>query len=139
MANNPLILSSNGLPGEDQAIAVSLNGFARVNGAELYYEATGEGLPVVLIHGSWVDHRMWVDQVQALADHHMVLRYDVRGYGRSSMPSIQYSHHEDLDGLLNHLKIGRAHLVGLSMGGAIAVNAAICLSRTGAVPDDHSW
>lgn len=106
-------------------MAVSRSGFARVNEAELYYEVTGDGFPVVLIHGAWVDHRMWCDQVKALRDSYAVVRYDVRGHGRSSMPSIQYSHHEDLDGHLNHLKIGRADLVGLSMGGAIAVNAAI--------------
>ena len=50
----------------------------RVPGGELYYEAQGDGVPVVLVHGLALDARMWDDQVPALKDIARVVRYDVR-------------------------------------------------------------
>jgi len=99
-------------------------GFAKINGAKLYYEVTGRGSPVALIHGFTLDRRMWDDQVAALALRHQVVRYDLRGFGRSSLPSNAYSHVDDLQTLLNYLGIDRVALLGLSMGGAIALDFA---------------
>jgi pimeloyl-ACP methyl ester carboxylesterase len=99
--------------------------WAAVNGARLYYEQSGEGPDVVLIHGFSLDTRMWEPQVPALIEQVRITRYDVRGFGRSSAATPQHDAVADLLGLLDHLGIRRAHIVGMSMGGAIATDFAL--------------
>lgn len=97
-----------------------------VNNARLYCEMAGTGPAVVLLHGFTLDTRMWEDQFQALAQQFQVVRYDLRGFGRSDVPKAEpYSHAADLHGLLDQLGIARAHLVGLSKGGAVALDFAL--------------
>jgi pimeloyl-ACP methyl ester carboxylesterase len=85
-----------------------------VPGGELYYEVAGDGAAVVLVHGRAVDARMWDDQLPALEDIARVVRYDVRGFGRSTRDAdTSYSHGDDLWRLLDHLGIDEAVLVGL--------------------------
>jgi pimeloyl-ACP methyl ester carboxylesterase len=62
---------------------------------------------------------MWDDQYDEFAKHYTVLRYDLRGYGKSALPQKEnlYAHHEDLKALLDHLEIQKAAIIGLSMGG----------------------
>jgi pimeloyl-ACP methyl ester carboxylesterase len=102
------------------------SGLVDVNGARLYYEVAGAGSPLVLIHGFSLDHRMWDDQFEAFSLHHRVIRYDLRGFGRSSLPDGQpYSHTEDLRALLNTLGLDCAAVAGLSLGGWVATNFAL--------------
>jgi pimeloyl-ACP methyl ester carboxylesterase len=101
------------------------HGFAPVNGTRLFYEVKGSGPAVVLIHGGQLDCRMWDDQFAALAGHFRVIRYDVRGYGGSVRPDLPYSDADDLAALLDYLKVDKAHLVGLSLGGRIAIDFAV--------------
>jgi 3-oxoadipate enol-lactonase len=97
-----------------------------VPGGELYYEVSGDGVPVVLVHGHALDARMWDDQVPALEDVARVVRYDARGFGRSRRDAeTPYSHGGDLWLLLDHLGIERAVLVGMSMGGRTVVEATL--------------
>jgi pimeloyl-ACP methyl ester carboxylesterase len=98
------------------------HGFAPVGGTRLFYEVKGAGPAVVLIHGGQLDCRMWDDQIAALAQHFRVIRYDVRGYGGSPRPELLYSDAADLAGLLDYLEVKKAHLVGLSLGGRIAID-----------------
>ena len=98
------------------------SGTIAVDGGRLWYEAAGEGAPVVLLHGGLWDSRMWEDQFEPLAERCRVVRYDLRGYGRSSRPEGSYSHSDDLKAVLDHLGIERASLVGLSLGAAIAID-----------------
>jgi pimeloyl-ACP methyl ester carboxylesterase len=100
-------------------------GFAEVNGTKLYYEMMGEGHTVVLIHAGKLDRRMWEDQFEKFSKHYKVVRYDVRGYGKSEIPQKPYSDVEDLCSLLKFLNIDKACLVGLSMGGKIAIDFAL--------------
>ena len=101
-------------------------GIAEVNGTSLYYEDVGRGHPVVLVHGHTVDGRMWDDQVEPLASKNRVIRYDARGYGRSAVPvNKDYAHTKDLKALLDDLEVSQAHVIGLSMGGLIAVDFAL--------------
>jgi 3-oxoadipate enol-lactonase len=101
-------------------------GFADVNGTRLYYEVAGSGHPLVLIHGFSLDTRMWDAQFEVFAERYKVVRYDIRGYGKSAAPGTEgYYHAEDLKELLEHLSIERAHIVGLSLGGAIAIEFAV--------------
>jgi pimeloyl-ACP methyl ester carboxylesterase len=101
------------------------HGFAPVNGSRLYYETTGTGSAVVLIHGGQLDSRMWDDQVAASSRDFRVIRYDVRGYGGSHRPDMIYSDADDLAALLDYLDVDKAHLVGLSLGGRIAIDCAL--------------
>src|SRR5215210_871503 len=98
---------------------------AEVNGAGIYYEVAGEGEPLVLVHAGIADSRMWDDQLAAFAGGYRVLRYDMRGFGRTEMVEGPFSHHEDLRGLLDFLGVGRAHLVGCSMGGGAVLDFAL--------------
>lgn len=97
-----------------------------VNGTRLYYEEAGSGPAVVLIHGFTLDTRMWDDQFLPLAQHFRVIRYDMRGFGQSAVPTNEpYSHVEDLRALLDHLNVQQASLVGLSKGGGVALDFAL--------------
>lgn len=99
---------------------------AVVNGTRLYYELAGVGNPLVLIHGNTLDTRMWDDQVAAFACHYRVIRYDMRGYGRSALPSAApYAPADDLKALLSHLGLSHVHILGLSRGGAVAIDFAL--------------
>ncbi len=91
----------------------------------LYYEIAGEGQPLVLIHGGLVNSGLWNDQFEVFAQHCRVLRYDVRGFGQSKPPTAYYSNHGDLRDLLDFLGIERATVLGLSMGGGIAIDFAL--------------
>jgi pimeloyl-ACP methyl ester carboxylesterase len=97
-------------------------GVAEVNGARLWYEIAGNGPPLALIHGFTLDHRMWDDQFEAFAAHYRVLRYDLRGFGASSVPDGPYRHEDDLAALLTQFGMERAGIVGLSLGGQIATD-----------------
>jgi pimeloyl-ACP methyl ester carboxylesterase len=74
-------------------------GFASVSEPVLYFETAGKGPAVVLIHGGNLDRRMWDQQFQEFAKHFQVIRYDVRTFGRSDLPSKPYSDVEDLASL----------------------------------------
>jgi pimeloyl-ACP methyl ester carboxylesterase len=100
----------------------SASGFAEVNGTKLFYEMKGRGEAIVFIHSGGFDRRIWDDQFSTFADHYNVIRYDVRGYGKSNPPTKPYSDDEDLYQLLKFLKIPKAHLIGMSMGGRIAID-----------------
>ena len=92
----------------------------------IYFEATGHGEPVVLIPGFTLDLRMWEPQVEPLARSYRVVRYDVRGFGRSVPVLTPHAPAaEDLLAILDHLEIPQTHLVGMSMGGRIAIDFAL--------------
>jgi 3-oxoadipate enol-lactonase len=101
------------------------SGYAEVNGTRLYYETMGKGRAVVFIHGGLVDSRMWDNQFAEFAKRYEVIRYDLRGFGKSNFPSAPFSYVEDLYALLKFLKIDKASLVGLSLGGQIATEFAL--------------
>ena len=87
-----------------------------------HYEIAGGGQPLVLIHGGLVNSGLWDDQFEVFAQGHRTLRYDVRGFGKSTSPASYFSNHSDLRDLLDEVKIERACVLGLSMGGAIAID-----------------
>lgn len=110
------------------SVALSLpalgQGYIKVPRGSLYYEERGSGEPVILIHGHSLDRRMWDEQFDALARHFRVIRYDMRGYGKSSsqMENFQFTHAGDLVILMDSLHINKAHLVGLSLGGEVGAD-----------------
>lgn len=113
---------------EPTAAIETRSGFVDVPGARLFYESAGSGDAVVLIHGNVGDRRHWDAQFEALAaGGYRVIRYDLRGFGRSTLPEEDhpYSDHEDLAALLDQLGIASAHVVGFSLGSSIAVDFAL--------------
>jgi pimeloyl-ACP methyl ester carboxylesterase len=96
-------------------------GRAPVEGGTLHYEVAGEGPGVVLIHPGLWDSRTWDATFPAFAKRHRVLRYDMRGYGRSDRPVGPFSHVEDLRDVMEAAGIDRASIVGNSVGGAVAI------------------
>lgn len=101
------------------------HGVVNVDGGSLYYESAGDGAAVVLLHGGATDRRLWDRQFQSWAEEFRVVRYDERGFGKSISSKTPYGGHDDLGGLLDHLELQRATLVGLSLGGRIALDYAI--------------
>ncbi len=95
-------------------------GYADVDGGRLYYETSGKGPALVLIHAGFLDSRMWDTQFQLFSQNYRVIRYDVRGFGKSDVARIKFSDYKDLRGLLDHLRVKTASLVGVSNGGRIA-------------------
>jgi len=97
----------------------------QINGARIHYERTGTGFPLLLIHAGIADSRMWQPQVAALAERFDMIRPDLRGCGQSEVPPTSYSMPDDLIALLDHLDMERAHIIGCSMGGTVAIDLAI--------------
>jgi pimeloyl-ACP methyl ester carboxylesterase len=96
-----------------------------VPGGEVAYEVVGRGPAVVLLHGGFMDRRSWDRVVPELSKSYRVVRYDIRPFGESTAPKEPYFVPDDLLRLLNHLKIDRAHLVGHSFGGGVALDFAL--------------
>ena len=115
----------------DQRGRRSATGFLAVDGGNLYYEVEGAGEALVLIHGFLGNLRMWDFQAQALAGSYRVIRCDMRGFGRSTTEHVEFAYWADVAALLDHLGVDRAHVVGQSFGGSIALDLA--LARPGRV------
>jgi 3-oxoadipate enol-lactonase len=130
----------------------SRTGFADTEaGGRLFFEVAGDGPPVVLIHAGLWDSRIWDDQMPAFAARHRVLRYDIRGFGRSDGVSGAFSHRGDLADVMDAVGMDRAALVGCSIGGSLAIDftldrparvdalVAVCSGMSGdQTPDDPS-
>jgi len=98
----------------------------RVSGGDIGYDEAGDGPPVLLVHAGLTDRRMWEHQFWSLADTYRVIRYDWRGRGESDdVDQGEVAHHEDLLALMDELDIDQAAVIGCSMGGAYALNAAL--------------
>lgn len=102
--------------------------FATIGKSSIFYidQGTNNSLPIIFIHGFPFSHEMWKDQIQLTGKDYRAIAYDVRGHGKTDSGDGQYSidsHVDDLLGLMQHLKIERAVVAGLSMGGYIALRA----------------
>src|SRR5512142_2085604 len=99
-----------------------------VAGGEIYYEETGQGHPLILVSGLNGVGRYWQPQLAAFSARYRVITYDQRGTGQSDRLQREFSIDAmaaELVGLMDALSIERAHLVGLSTGGAIGQTLAI--------------
>ena len=102
---------------------MTANGLIPVGSSELYLETSGSGPPVLFIHAGVADSRMWDRQFDALSDFHLI-RFDMRGFGRSSLGSEPFTNHHDVLAVLDHLGVDRAVLVGCSIGAGTALHVA---------------
>ncbi len=101
-----------------------MEGMVEVNGVNLWHRITGEGEPVVQIHGAGFGHFNFDPATREISKHFKVVDYDMRGYGSSDKPLQDYDMEvwaDDLAGLMDVLGIERAHVHGTSMGGMIAI------------------
>jgi pimeloyl-ACP methyl ester carboxylesterase len=107
------------------AAARPLQPAAKLSTGGLNYRVEGRGQAIVLIHAFHLDLREWDDVVPALVESRRIVRYDVRGHGRSRVSAPLPSTVADLAALLDELQIQTATLVGLSMGSTIALDFAL--------------
>ncbi|MBU1012779.1 MAG: alpha/beta hydrolase [Bacteroidetes bacterium] len=97
-------------------------GYINVDGGILFYEAAGSGENIVLVHDGLIHHHIWDNQFQMLANNYHVIRYDRRGYGKSSIPQDNFSNVDDLNKLFEQLKIDKAIIFGMSAGGGLTID-----------------
>ncbi|MFN2326424.1 MAG: alpha/beta fold hydrolase, partial [Gemmatimonadales bacterium] len=130
------MLTSRSLPWRQLALAsilgaaflascASAQTVAGTTSAGLFYEVSGSGEPIVFIHAFSLDRRMWEPQIAVFDGRFRVIRYDLRGHGKSVPPTAPYTGYDDLRALLDTLSIPRATLIGLSAGAELAINFAI--------------
>jgi 3-oxoadipate enol-lactonase len=108
-----------------QGVESSVAAYRCADGGRLVYETAGSGEPVVLVHGFGLDRALWDPQWTVLGARYRAIRYDLRGHGDSTLPAGPYTHVGDLGALLAALNARPAHVVGLSMGGNIALGLAL--------------
>jgi pimeloyl-ACP methyl ester carboxylesterase len=105
------------------------SGYADVNGLKMYYEVYGQGNPLVLLHGSFLTIPLnWAPFIPLLAHDRQVIVAEMQGHGRTQDIPRALSYEgmaDDVAGLLKHLKIDRADILGLSMGGGVAFQFAV--------------
>ena len=100
------------------------------DGVKLYYEEVGQGTPILFVHEFASDHRGWELQLREFGKRYRCITYSARGYTPSDVPSdpnaYSYEHvMRDAVAVLDHLKIDKAHLIGLSMGGYTSLQVAL--------------
>jgi len=98
------------------------SGYVNLGDGKLYYEMKGKGEAIVLCHAGFVDSRMWDGQWEDFSQHYRVLRFDMRGFGKSDPAITPVSRRQDLYNLLHELGIEKAHVLGCSMSGEIAID-----------------
>jgi pimeloyl-ACP methyl ester carboxylesterase len=96
-----------------------------INGVPYAYDEAGQGSPLLLIHAGIADRRMWDDVWPAFTAHHRVVRLDLRGFGDTPLPAGPFVYADDAAGLLRALGIDQAGVIGVSMGGHVAIDMAI--------------
>jgi len=116
------------LPPTPRPVQGEVKGIAPIDGIKLFYATIGQGPPVVLLHGGLANSDYWGNQVPALAAHHQVILVDSRGHGRSSRNAAPFGYDlmaDDVVGLLDHLQLKRADIVGWSDGAIIGIDLAL--------------
>lgn len=102
------------------------NAMLEVGKAGIYYETAGSGQPLVFIHAGVADSRQWNNEFGYFSKSFTVVRYDMRGFGKSEPVDGEFTHLDDLAALLEHLNIDQPIvLVGSSMGGSTALDYAL--------------
>lgn len=105
------------------------SGFINVTGGRLYCEVAGVGSPVVFVHGFSLNTAMWNDQFDVFAKCHRVIRFDLRGFGKSPASIEPYRRIDDLNAVLEFFGLQRAHLVGLSLGGGDSIDYTLAFPQ----------
>jgi pimeloyl-ACP methyl ester carboxylesterase len=108
------------------SIPQTISGFAQSGDAQIYYETAGVGQPLIMIHAGVADSRQWDAAFAYFTERMRVVRYDLRGYGKSVPVDGEFSHMGDLIALLAHLELHEPLVImGCSMGGGLAMDFAL--------------
>ena len=99
-----------------------MTGYVEFGGGRVYYEVAGEGPALVLLHTGFLDSGMWDGQWRDFGQHHTVIRFDMRGFGKSDRAEEPVSRRHELYRVLEHIGVGRATLVGCSLGGEVILD-----------------
>ncbi len=99
--------------------------YMTLDGARIYYETAGQGDALLLAHAGFVDSRMWDEQFAFFARSYQVIRFDMRGFGRSDPAQGPVVRRDEIYSLMKHLGIPKAALIGCSMGGANVLDFAL--------------
>lgn len=97
-------------------------GYVDIPGGRMYYEVAGAGHPFLMIHADVADHRMWDEQFATFSRRYRVIRYDKRGFGKTTSQDGPVSLIEDIAALLAHLGVAKTYVMGLSNGGRLALD-----------------
>ncbi len=100
----------------------------KLENINLFYQDIGAGTPIVLLHGLTLSGSMWKPQIEGLSDSFRLIVPDLRGHGNSSAPKHGYTiraYVSDIKNLIDQLELPKVHLVGLSLGGAIATEFSV--------------
>lgn len=104
----------------------SKSDFVNIDKAKLYYEVAGIGTPLVMVHAGVANSRQWDNEFAYFSQNNQVIRYDMRGYGKSEPVDGEFSHMSDLISLLGALGIQEPIVImGCSMGGGLAMDFAL--------------
>jgi pimeloyl-ACP methyl ester carboxylesterase len=98
--------------------------YSTANGIKIYYEVSGAGFPLVLVHANPFDHNLWMYQIAHFSTYFKVIAVDIRGYGRSDKPTTPFSLKdmaEDVLGVCRDEAVSQAILAGVSVGSGIAI------------------
>ncbi|MCE9646795.1 MAG: alpha/beta hydrolase [Chloroflexi bacterium] len=102
------------------------SGFVNIDHAKLYYEVAGTGTPLVMVHAGVADSRQWNNEFEFFSRSYQVIRYDMRGFGKSEPADGEFRHMSDLVSLLDGLNIHEPVVImGCSMGGGMAMDFAL--------------
>lgn len=113
---------------DQDTAAPGIGQYAEVNGLRLYYETSGSGRPLILLHGGLGAGEMFGPVRTALAQSHQVIAVDLQGHGRTAdidRPIDPWFMADDIAALIDHLGLDRPDLVGYSLGGGVALRAAV--------------
>src|SRR5918993_1781 len=127
--DNPPTSAASKDSGVSQNIKPTDSGYANVNGLKMYYEVYGEGKPIGLLHGSYMNIPLnWSHIIPFFVKDRKVIVTELQGHGRTKDISRELSYEgmaDDVSGLLKHLKIDSADILGYSMGGGVAFQVAV--------------
>lgn len=115
-------------PERENPMTAIKSGYAPVNGLQLYYEIHGSGDPLIVLHGAIGSVEMFGPTIDALAAHRQVIAVDLQAHGRTAdidRPMTREAMGDDIAALIAHLSLGQADVMGYSLGGGVAFQAAL--------------
>ncbi|MFC1724449.1 alpha/beta fold hydrolase [candidate division KSB1 bacterium] len=122
------------------------SGFIDVKDGRIYYETAGKGDVIVLVHDGSLHNATWDGQFLAFAENYKVIRYDRRGYGKSTWPETPFSNVEDLNSVFKFFNVEKAAVMGMSAGGGLSIdftleypNKVTALVLVGAVVSGYGY
>ena len=110
---------------QNSPVFAQTEGFLPFNSGKIYYKVQGEGTPILFVHAGFQDHNMWNPQVAHFSKKHKVIVFDVPGHGATVSDTARPQAAAVIKAVMDGLHIEKAVVVGLSLGGAMAIDFAV--------------